>query len=108
VWRGKPIEKMRGTSLLPYLDGKAETVHTEATATGWELFGRCAIRRGDWKALLLPPPDGPGHWQLYDLSADPGETDDLAAAQPKRLAALIEDWQRYVEETGVRIVNVAT
>ncbi len=108
TWNGKTVERMRGRSLLPYLSGTAEAVHSDATATGWELFGRCAIRRGDWKALLLPPPDGPGTWQLYDLSADPGETDDRAAAEPARLAGLIADWHRYVEETGVRIVNIAT
>ena len=99
---------MRGKSLAPYLTGAAEAVHDEATATGWELFGRCAIRRGDWKALLLPPPDGPGHWQLYDLSSDPGETNDLSAAEPARLARLVDDWNAYVEETGVVLVNLAT
>jgi arylsulfatase A-like enzyme len=108
AWHGRKIEPMRGRSLVPYLRGEADVVHTDATATGWELFGRCAIRRGDWKALLLPPPDGPGHWQLYDLSRDPGETNDLAAAEPARLAGLIADWNAYVEETGVLIVNVAT
>ena len=108
VWKGKKFEAMRGQSLMPYLSGTADLVHTDAIATGWELFGRCAIRRGDWKALLLPPPDGPGRWQLYDLSRDPGETNDRAAAEPARLAGLIKDWQRCVEETGVRIVNIAT
>ncbi len=108
TWRGRKIAPMRGRSLLPYLGGEDDVVHTEATATGWELFGRCAIRRGSWKALLLPPPDGPGHWQLYDLSRDPGETDDRAGAEPERLAGLIADWERYVAETGVRIVNIAT
>ena len=107
-WRERDIVEMRGRSLAPYLRGEAEVVHTEAVATGWELFGRCAIRRGDWKALLLPPPDGPGRWQLYDLGRDPGETNDLAEAEPQRLAALVADWDRYVEETGVLIVNVAT
>ena len=107
-WRGRAVVTMRGRSLLPYLRGETQAVHTDATATGWELFGRCAIRRGDWKALLLPPPDGPGQWQLYDLARDPGETDDRAAAEPARLAGLIDDWHRYVEETGVRIVNIAT
>jgi arylsulfatase len=107
-WNGRPVEPMRGRSLVPYLRREAEVVHTDDTATGWELFGRCAMRRGHWKSLLLPPPDGPGHWQLYDLSADPGEVNDLASTEPERLAGLIDDWHRYVEETGVRIVNIAT
>jgi arylsulfatase len=107
-WRGRPIEPMRGRSLAPYLRSETEIVHTDEVATGWELFGRCAIRRGDWKALLLPPPDGPGRWQLYNLARDPGETDDLAEAEPGRLAGLIDDWNAYVAETGVLIVNVAT
>jgi len=107
-WRGRKIEPVRGRSLGAYLRGDVDAVHDESVATGWELFGRCAIRRGDWKALLLPPPDGPGVWQLYDLSKDPGETNDLAAAEPARLAGLIRDWDAYVEETGVLIVNVAT
>ena len=74
---------------------------TRDTGTGWELFGRRAIRQGDWKALYLPAPYGPGAWQLYDLSADPGEIDDLAAARPDKLAELLALWDRYVEETGV-------
>jgi arylsulfatase A-like enzyme len=107
-WHGRKIERMRGRSLVDYLKREADVVHTDAVATGWELFGRCAIRCGEWKALLLPPPDGPGEWQLYNLSLDPGETNDLAGAEPQRLAALIVDWNKYVEETGVLIVNVAT
>lgn len=107
-WQGRTVERPRGRSLLPYLNRAADHVHTDATATGWELFGRCAIRRGDWKALFAPPPEGPGEWQLYNLARDPGETHDLAPAEPDRLKHLIADWDRYVEETGVRIVNVAT
>ena len=91
-----------------FLAGEAAIVHDDTVATGWELFGRCAVRRGDWKALLIPPPDGPGTWQLYDLSRDPGEIDDLAEAEPDRLAGLLADWSAYVEATGVLIVNLAT
>ncbi len=53
-------------------------------------------------------PEGPGVWQLYNLALDPGETYDLAQAEPTRLAGLLDDWNRYVEETGVPIVNIAT
>jgi arylsulfatase A-like enzyme len=100
-YRGREVAPMRGRSLVPYLSGAAEAVHDDVTDTGWELFGRRAIRRGDWKALYLPEPYGPGAWQLYDLSADPGEIDDLAAARPEKLAELLALWDRYVEDTGV-------
>ena len=100
-YRGRNVVPMRGRSLVDYLSGTAEAVHDADTGTGWELFGRRAIRQGDWKALHLPAPYGPGAWQLYDLSADPGEIDDLAASRPDKLAELLGLWDRYVEETGV-------
>jgi arylsulfatase A-like enzyme len=100
-YKGREVAPVRGRSLLPYLSGEADTVHDDVTATGWELFGRRAIRQGDWKAIHLPEPYGPGAWQLYDLSADPGEIDDLAASHPNKLAELLVLWDRYVEDTGV-------
>jgi arylsulfatase A-like enzyme len=100
-YQGREVAPMRGASLVPYLSGGAEAVHDAVTGTGWELFGRRAIRRGDWKALYLHQPYGPGAWQLYDLSTDPGEIDDLAAARPDKLAELLALWDRYVEDTGV-------
>lgn len=78
---------MRGRSLVAYLSGGTEPVHDLDTGTGWDLFGRRAIRHGDWKALYLPAPYGPGGWQLYDLSAGPGEIHDLAAQRPDKLSA---------------------
>jgi arylsulfatase len=100
-YRGRAVAPMRGRSLLPYLSSEAEVVHDDVTGTGWELFGRRAIRQGDWKALHLPEPYGPGDWQLYDLSTDPGEINDLAASRPEKLAELLVLWDRYVEDTGV-------
>jgi arylsulfatase A-like enzyme len=100
-YRGREVEPMLGRSLVPYLSDDTEAVHDADTGTGWELFGRRAIRQGDWKALHLPAPYGPGAWQLYDLSRDPGEIDDLAASQPEKLAELLELWDRYVKDNGV-------
>jgi arylsulfatase len=100
-YRGREIAPMRGRSLVGYLSGDTEAVHDAVTGTGWELFGRRAIRQGDWKALYLPPPYGTGAWQLYDLSVDRGEIDDLAAARPDKLAELLALWDRYVEDNGV-------
>ena len=53
-YQGREVAPMRGRSLVPYLSGGAEAVHDDVTGTGWELFGRRAIRQGDWKALTCP------------------------------------------------------
>lgn len=105
--QGGEVAPIRGRSMVHYLSGQPEVVHDADTGTGWELFGRCAIRQGDWKALHLPEPYGPGAWQLYDLSLDPGEVDDQAASRPDKLAELLELWDRYVEENGVIIGPVS-
>lgn len=106
-WHGRQVEPMRGRSLVTYLSGVADNVHDGETGTGWELFGRRAIRRGDWKALHLPAPHGTGSWQLYDLSADPGEIHDLAAAHPDTLAELVGLWDRYVQDNGVIVEPIS-
>jgi arylsulfatase A-like enzyme len=45
-----------------------------------ELWPDLSMREGDWKLLLME--DGTGA-QLYDLAKDPGERQNLAAAEPK-------------------------
>ena len=76
----------------------------------WELFGKRAIRQGDWKALYVPGLKGrderlPGitvdRWQLYNLVNDPVETRDLSKQHPGKLAELVALWDGYAEETGV-------
>jgi arylsulfatase A-like enzyme len=98
--RESGFEKMRGRSMLAYLEGRSDQVHPDNQVTGWELFGRRGIRQGDWKALFIAPPEGPGAWQLYNLISDPGETHDLSD-RPNQLADLLQLWDEYVEECGV-------
>ncbi|EQB01957.1 hypothetical protein L288_17195 [Sphingobium quisquiliarum P25] len=100
-YEGRKVSPLRGRSMAPYLSGTAPTVHPAGAETGWELFGRRAIRRDNWKAIWLRQPEGEGAWELFDLSADPGETDDLAQREPAILAELIAAWDRYAADTGV-------
>ncbi len=56
-----------------------------------------AIRDGDWK-LVEQYEDG--SLELYDLAADPGETTEVAAKQPGRVAELrgkLEAWRRAAD-----------
>jgi hypothetical protein len=59
------------------------------------------VRKGDWKIVSIPKPKGPERWQLYNLAKDPGEVNDLAEQEPKRLQELVKCWDQYVLETGV-------
>ncbi len=88
---------MQGQSLAPMLSGAAR----RPGSRGVELLGKYALRQGDWKLLVMPPPYASGRAELYNVAEDPGETRDLAAEHPQRLAAMLEKWELYRAENGV-------
>jgi arylsulfatase len=110
---GNEALPMQGTSMLSVLQGEADTVHDEDHVTGWELFGKRAIRRGDWKIMwetshttwwdAAPLGINRDTWQLYDLATDPAELDDLSQRHPDRLEQMIGLWDSYARENGVII-----
>ena len=101
TYEGRPVAPLEGRSLVSFLKGQSETVHGDDFTMGWELFGRRALRQGDWKIVWLYPPYGPGRWELFDLAKDPLESRDIAAAEPDRLARLIRVWDEYAARNGV-------
>jgi len=82
----KPPADTDGISLLPELIGEEAAGRKQAQHDYlyWEIGGWIAIRRQNWRAVK----QGARPWELYDLSTDPGESRDLAAAQPDLLAKL--------------------
>lgn len=100
-YKGREVAKVRGESWIDYLVKKKDYVHDEETVTGWELFAQQAVRKGKYKALFIPKPVGPDKWQLFDLDKDPGETTDLAEAEPEILKEMLNYWSEYVSETGL-------
>lgn len=96
-YNGREIFDIQGVSMLPGLDGKAE----KNRVVGWELLGRAAVRKGDWKIRLLEEPYGPGEWQLFNLAEDPTETTDLAAEKPGKLKEMLVEWDAYIRRNGV-------
>ena len=95
----RDIYSPQGQSLLPQLTGDKSS--TEPVALGVELFGKYALRKGDWKLLVMPPPYATGEPELYNISRDPGESENLASAEPERLAAMVVLWQEYMRENRV-------
>ena len=73
--------KLDGVNLLPYLIGKQ--TGSPHPALFWRFGQQRAVRMGDWK--LTDPGNGA---QLFDLAADLGERNDLAATAPEKLKEL--------------------
>jgi len=83
-------------NVLPALLGESKTGREDVVLHAQD--GGLALRSGNWK--YLPPGklrEGLGPWKkstipepglLFDLSSDPGETNDLAAANPDKVQEL--------------------
>jgi arylsulfatase len=81
------------------------------TTQYFEMFGCRAIYHEGWKAVTYVAMMGgtaasdDDAWELYDVVADPSECHDLAAAEPERLADMVERWWVEAERNGVLPVD---
>lgn len=100
-YRGRKVLPYRGRSAAAYLTGQAKSVHSGNSVQGWELFGRKSIRLGNWKAVYIPDGYGTGQWELFDLSRDMGETNDVSRTYPKLVTKLSMEWEAYAVRTGI-------
>jgi arylsulfatase A-like enzyme len=108
-YQGKTVLPLRGASMLPLLQGRKHARAQRRTqAMGWELGGRKALRRGDWKIVFANQPWGTGDWELFNLAQDRSESRNLAAENPQKLGEMLIAWRDYVRETGtLEIPNLA-
>ena len=90
-----------GRSLVPALRDLAVEVHPPQEAVGFETAGHAGVFKGSYKLVRVGAPGGDGLWRLFDLANDPGETRDLAAEQPQRLAEMLADYEAYAARVGV-------
>lgn len=84
---------LEGVSLVPTFD---QTV-TERKPIFWEHEGNRAVRFGPWK--LVAKHNEP--WELYDLSSDRCEQNNLANSQPEKLAELRKLYDEYAQRAHV-------
>lgn len=90
-----------GRSLVPALRDVAVDIHPPQEAVGFETAGHAGVFKGSYKLVRVGAPDGDRQWRLFDLAKDPGETRDLAAEQPQRLAEMLADYDAYAARVGV-------
>ncbi|MGI9576767.1 MAG: arylsulfatase [Microthrixaceae bacterium] len=92
-WNGAPALETIGNSMLDTLtDASAEGHQGEVMM---ECEGNRSFRRDNWEAVARHPirtPFAEDRWELFDVSADPTQVNDLAAVQPEVLAELKALW----------------
>ena len=77
-------EGIDGISFLPSLLGKKQKQHEFLYWEFHEQGGKMAVRMGNWKAIKLNINKTPqGETELYDLSVDIGETNNIATSNPE-------------------------
>ena len=87
------VTPLEGRSLAPAFAGKP----IERDAIFWEHEGNRAVRAGDWK--LVGKHASP--WELYDMAKDRTEANDLAAAMPGRVKAMVARYDAWAKRARV-------
>lgn len=90
-WEGRKRPPLPGHSLRGAF---AQDVLIPRQSLWWLHEGNRAVRMGDWK--LVAAEGDP--WELYDLSKDRAEGQNLAGDYPRRVEQLEREWQRLTDE----------
>jgi len=95
AYRGRTVTPCQGISMLPFLTG--ERTEAPPRCLYWQHETNAAVREGNWK-LVTENDRRPDRWELYDLSTDRSETEDLRAEHPELAAAMQRKWRRWAEK----------
>ncbi len=91
-----------GISFLPVLEQKGELERVTLFTWFPHLIPAASVRAGDWKLIYRwePHREYPETRELYDLSTDIGETKNLAAEHPEKVAELEKLIEQFIADTG--------
>lgn len=102
---------MTGENLLSQLQQADAKITGPSKPRVMESMGGKSVRFGDYKALatsrfetihgLISDKVVKDTWQLFDLSKDPGETQDISLQEPEVLKQLVDAYYQYAKEAGV-------
>jgi arylsulfatase len=83
-----------GHSLVPVLKGQEIN---RPWPIYWQFGGSSAMRDRDWKIVRSGKK---ASWELYDLSQDPTEMNDLTSIHPDRTAEMAAQWDTWWKDKG--------
>jgi arylsulfatase A-like enzyme len=93
--KDRAVPPMEGRSLMPILRGERAAPRTQMLC--WEFWGGRAVRDNQWKLVWG---GGTKRWELYDLSTDRTEMNDLTARHPERVAKMAAAWNEWAQRVA--------
>jgi arylsulfatase len=93
--QSKPVLPLEGRSLRPAFTDQP----IQRDALFWEHEGNAAVRVGDLKLVRAGRNSA---WELYDLSKDRTEQNNLAASRPDKLKELAAKWDAWAQRANVK------
>ncbi len=100
LYNGNRILPMEGISLVSTFNG----ISVDERILFWEHQATRAVREGDWKLVADKETNVPPYsldWELYNISEDRSEVNNLADLYPERIARMDSLWNAWAERCNV-------
>ena len=92
-YNGNKIKQIEGESFLDLLVNR----WSREKPMYWEHEGNQGIRKGEWKLVKEYDQD----WELYNLSEDRTELNDLSSKEKKRVEEMAIEWEEWAKISNV-------
>jgi|TARA_B110000908_G_scaffold79166_1_gene94875 arylsulfatase A-like enzyme len=92
-WPGIELEPLQGRSLKPIFEDKTRDPHS---ALFFRFSSNRAVIQGDWKLVTHRA----SQWELYNITKDGTELNNLASQYPEKVEALSKLWHQKATEQG--------
>jgi arylsulfatase len=92
TWEGMSVPPAPGKSLVPTFAKDGSITHD---SLWWLHEGNRALRMANWKIVAA---GAKSDWELYDLSTDRAESNNLAAAEPNRVREMAQIWMQQLDD----------
>jgi len=102
-FEGRDVYPLKGRSLWSLLTTSADNVHPADYVFALEHRGHVLIRQGDWKLVNTVIPFHPDNFELYDLSRDLAEQQNLELSEPEKFQEMLGHWEAFKRDSRVQI-----
>ena len=106
-FNGNSLFPLKGKSLLPFISGKAEVIHTNDYVFGLEHSGNTMLKKGQWKITNFSDPFSLSAFELYNLDEDLGEMHDLKTSHPEKYQEMYQEWTNFASDIKVQLPGIS-